>query len=53
MKEIINKDEEFFANQKYLEKELEEIKSGKAKFLTFDEVEKRLEDVIKKHEDNL
>lgn len=51
--EIINEDAEFFENQKYLEKELGEILSGKANFVEMDEAEQRLENVIKKHENRI
>ena len=47
--EIINEDAEFFENQKYLEKELEEITTSKANFIELEEVEKRLEDRIKRN----
>lgn len=51
--EIINEDAEFFENQKYLQEELDAIQNGNAKFLEFEEVERKLEDIIKKHEDCL
>ena len=50
---IIGTDDQFKTDQKYLEKELNEIKDGKATYLTVDDLEKRLENTIKKHEDNL
>lgn len=46
-------DTNYLENKKYLEKELDEVKEGKAKFYTAEELEERLENVIKKHEDNL
>ncbi|MCF8334296.1 MAG: hypothetical protein K9I47_09125 [Bacteroidales bacterium] len=49
--EIISEDEKFKKNQEYLEQELEEIQSGKATFHSQEELEKRLDKVIRKHED--
>ena len=49
--EIIPEDDEFEETREYLEKELEEIKSGKATFYSQKELEKRLDQVIRKHED--
>jgi hypothetical protein len=47
-------DEPFFVEtKKYLDAALDEINSGKAKFLTVNEAEQRLENRIKKHEDRL
>jgi len=40
-------------DQKYLEKELEEIISGEAKFLGVEEAEERLDNRIKKHENRI
>ncbi|HUH74170.1 MAG TPA: hypothetical protein VLZ75_07165 [Chitinophagales bacterium] len=51
--EIIEEDTEFIENQKYLKKEFDEILSGNATFLEMDEVEARLEKIIKRNEDNL
>lgn len=51
--EIINEDTEFFENQEYLENELGEILKGKANFIELDEVDDRLENIIKSHEDSL
>ena len=39
--------------KKYLDAELEDVTSGKAKFFTVNEAEQRLENLIKKHEDHL
>lgn len=50
--EIINEDTEFFENQKYLENELAEIDKGQANFIEIDEVDTRLENIIKRHEDS-
>jgi hypothetical protein len=47
-------DEPYFADtKKYLDAELDEITSGKAKFFTVNEAEQRLENLIKKHEDHI
>ncbi len=51
--EIISETEHYTANQNYLAKELDEIVAGEAKFLSMEEVEQRLENIIKKHEDTL
>ena len=51
--EIISDDQDFSANQEYLQKELNEIESGKAKFYSQDEIDKRLDQVIDKYENNL
>jgi hypothetical protein len=51
--EIIVDDENFENNKKYLESELNEILDGTAKFYSVNEVEQRLESVVKKHEDYL
>lgn len=50
--EIIN-EFDISETKKYLEAELEEIKNGKANFLTVNEAEQRMDDLIKKHEDHL
>ncbi|MDZ7775276.1 MAG: hypothetical protein U5L09_06510 [Bacteroidales bacterium] len=49
--EIIPEDEEFDETREYLEQELKEIESGKATFYSQEEVEKRLDQVTRKHED--
>lgn len=51
--EIISDDQDFAANQKYLQKELKEIESGKATFYSHDELDKRLDQVIDKYENSL
>ena len=51
--EIINEDSEFFENQKYLEKELKDLINGKTNLVEIDEVEARLENRIKNHENSL
>ncbi len=51
--EIILDEPNFNETKKYLDAELDEITSGKAKFFTLNEAEQRLENLIKKHEDHL
>jgi len=51
--EIIMDESNFIETKKYLDAELDEIISGKAKFFTVNEAEQRLENMIKKHEDHL
>jgi hypothetical protein len=51
--EIINEDTEFFENQKYLENELGDIIKGQANFIEINDVDARLENIIKSHEDSL
>ena len=51
--EIIIEEHNFTKTKKYLETELDEIKSNKANFLTLNETEQRLENLIRKHEDHL
>jgi len=51
--EIIIDESDFTETKKYLDAELDEIKSGKAKFFTVNEAEQRLENLIKKHEDHI
>jgi len=46
-------DATFDENKRYLSKELDEILSGNAKFLSEEEAEYRLEQIIKKYEDRL
>ena len=50
---IVNEDQNFLANQNYLHKELEEINNGKNDFLSHDELESSLNEVITKYEDHL
>lgn len=40
-------------HQQYLEEELKETNEGNATFYSFEEVERRLDKIIEKHEDNL
>ena len=51
--EIIMDESNFNETKRYLDTELEAITSGNAKFLTVNEAEQRLENLIKKHEDRL
>ena len=51
--EIVIEDSNLQENKKYLEAELKEVTEGKAKFYSVNEVEQRLDKIIKKHEDNL
>ena len=51
--EIIVDDVNFEENKRYLEAELNEILEGNAKFYSVNEVEQKLDKVIKKHESNL
>ena len=51
--EIIPETSDFTKNQKYLTSELNDILKGNAKFIELDEVEQRLETVIKKHENSI
>ena len=51
--EIILEESSFTETKKYLETELDEILRDKADFLTLNETEQRLENLIRKHEDHL
>lgn len=51
--EIMVENSTFSTDQKYLEKELNEIISGEAKFIGFEEAEERLEKSIKQHENRI
>lgn len=51
--EIISENKDFITTSVYLQKELDEIKSGNATFISQDELENRLNQVIKKHESHL
>lgn len=50
---IINEDQNFLVNQIYLHKELEEINNGNAEFISHEELESSLNEVIAKHEGRL
>ena len=51
--EIIPETSDFAKNQTYLTGELNEILNGKARFIEMEEVEQRLENIIKKHEGSI
>jgi len=51
--EIITDTSDFKKDQKYLTHELNEILAGNANYIEMDEVEQRLENVIKKHENSI
>ncbi|MCF8297190.1 MAG: hypothetical protein K9J13_06565 [Saprospiraceae bacterium] len=51
--EIIADNQDFIATQKYLKKELDEIKSGEAVFYSQQQLDKRLDQAIGKYENNL
>lgn len=44
--EILNEDQDFISAKKYLQKELNEINSGKANFISQTEFESRLDQMI-------
>lgn len=48
--EVIPETNDFTMNQKYLSGELNEILNGKAKFMEMDEVEQRLDNIVRKNE---
>ena len=50
---VINEDQNYLTNQKYLHNELEEINSGNAEFVSHEELESSLNEVISKYEDRL
>ena len=51
--EIVIEDSNWVEQKQYLEAELKEVIEGNAAFYSINEVEQRLEKIIKKHEDNL
>jgi len=51
--EIVIEEPNFTETKKHLEIELDEILSDKANFLTVNETEQKLENLIRKHEDHL
>ena len=51
--EIVIEEPNFTESKKHLEIELDEILSDKANFLTVNETEQKLENLIRKHEDHL
>jgi hypothetical protein len=50
---IINEDQIFQANQSYLHKELEEINKGDAEYVSHEDLENSLNEVIDKYENRL
>ncbi len=48
--QVVTENDQFLSVQHYLQKEYKEIIDGKAKFITMDELEKDLEQIIVKHE---
>ena len=50
---IINEDQNFLADQNYLHKELEEINNGNVEFISHEELESSLNEVIAKYEGRL
>ena len=48
--EIVMNESQFSETKKYLQTELDEINTGDAKFLSVNEAEQQLENLIKKHE---
>jgi len=51
--EIVMEESTFLETKKYLDSELNDIQSNKANFFSLNETEQRLDNLIKKHEDNL
>jgi hypothetical protein len=51
--QIITETPDFAENQKYLTGELNEILDGQARFVKMEEAEQMLENIIKKHENNI
>lgn len=50
---VITEDQNYLANQKYLHKELEEINTGNSEFVSHEELESSLNEVISKYESRL
>ena len=50
---VINEDQNYLANQKYLHKELEDINNGNVELVSHEELESSLNEVISKYEDRL
>ena len=48
--QVVTENDQFLSVQHYLHKEYEEIIEGRAKFITMEELEKDLEQIIVKHE---
>ena len=51
--EIVIEDSNWVEQKQYLKAELKEVIEGNATFYSMNEVEQRLEKIIKKHENNL
>ncbi|MCD4691933.1 MAG: hypothetical protein K8R79_03370 [Calditrichales bacterium] len=51
--EIISENHEFVSNQNYLQNELNQIETRKAKFYSINEVEDELDEIIAKHENSI
>jgi hypothetical protein len=51
--EIVIEGSNLQENKKYLEAELKEVVEGNASFYSLNEVEQKLDKIIRKHEDNL
>jgi uncharacterized protein YdcH (DUF465 family) len=51
--EIISENHEFVSNQNYLQNELDQIETKKAKFYSINEVEDELDEIIAKHENSI
>ncbi len=51
--EIISENNEFVSNQNYLQNELDQIETRKAKFYSINEVEDELDEIIAKHENSI
>ena len=51
--EVIPETNDFAKNQKYLSDELNEILSGKAKYIEMGEADRRLENIIKNRENSI
>lgn len=49
--EVIKENDEFLSIQRYLQAELESIKNGTAKFVTLEQLDQELEDIINEYED--
>ena len=50
---IVNEDQNFLESQSYLHKELEELNNGDAEFVSHEDLENSLNEVIAKHENRL
>lgn len=44
--EIVESDANFYANKRHIENQLKEINEGRATYLTQEELEKRLDDIV-------